>query len=111
MRNPKFTQGMDEVFEFLNDLGRLDVDDYRKDHILWEILTALRGPDSGDEVLKDNTTAKLRGALFHKLARANGAISLERSIPEHVEHIDPDGKEFHFLSHFNRAVEAFRKLK
>lgn len=41
---------------------------------LWVLLTALRGPDSGDEALKDVTTALIRGAVCHKLASRGGGI-------------------------------------
>lgn len=39
---------------------------------LWDVLTALRGPDSGDEGLKETTTEVIRSVAF-PLVKAEGA--------------------------------------
>lgn len=54
--------------QMLNELRRFmdSAREYEK-VALWKVLTALRGPDSGDGVLKEATTAVIRYHLFGKL--------------------------------------------
>jgi hypothetical protein len=42
--------------------------------ILWRILTALRGPDSGDGPLKSQTTLVIRRAVLPSTAQYGGAL-------------------------------------
>lgn len=53
------------VVEHLNNASCEDARD------LWNVLTALRGPDDGDEKLKWETTAVIRGAVGLDGSRAD----------------------------------------
>lgn len=74
---------------------------------LWNILTALRGPDNGDNLLKEATTAVLR----HKLWLDEWSIGLfasnpdEQALLEIRKQIDV-GENSHFTRHIMAAFKS-----
>jgi hypothetical protein len=54
---------------------------------LWAVLSAMRGPDSDDQILKSRTTAVLRDAALHTLAQAGGAIVTSLGPPAMLERL------------------------
>ena len=90
--------------------------DYTERHKVWDVLTALRGPDRGDsEFLKTASTALVRGVALGEHA---GACIQEFAS---VEFADTDyfaerrnkasescdgSVDSHFLSHIRRAFDA-----
>lgn len=84
-------------------------------NLLWHVLTALRGPDSGSDVLKEFTTAKVRAAIGIKPTGHNraGAIVGVRptTLPSAVPYNEKHGEiSYHFNAHFSKAVEALKVL-
>lgn len=77
---------------------------------LWHILTALRGPDNGDEELKNLTTARLRGFLgfIHWSISSNTEPLTAGERARRDELLEKC--EYHFLKHWKQAVEAVREL-
>lgn len=85
---------------------------------LWNLLTALRGPDMHDFALKEDTTAKLRTIMFPRLARATSYLADFNGgqIPKQIFDMDRDeltshysatfGSHFH--THFYHALKAVK---
>lgn len=71
--------------------------------MLWNFLTALRGPDSGDWVLKEHTTSRIRQVVerfaWHGGAKVNGGL-VDKSV------LVPD----HFSSHIRYAGLALMHM-
>ncbi|MCK5602656.1 hypothetical protein KAR91_12320 [Candidatus Pacearchaeota archaeon] len=90
---------------------------------LWNILTALRGPDKGNSAAKYVTASRIRGELLGKrficLKSIHGAYAFCSkedavafcSLSEEIETGDDVRRECgaHFANHFTRAVEALKK--
>jgi hypothetical protein len=89
------------------------------------VLTALRGPDSGSETLKNETTARLRAAAFPRCAKAAladrdhtfahgakyGAPLDPRGRPLFKDGLNPDGhRSDHFMGHVTKACEVLAEL-
>lgn len=76
---------------------------------IWDILTALRGEDKGDEQVKVNTTARIRAEFFNDDYCSR--LALFKSHPIH-EDLIPHIKNFfttanpHFRGHIHFAVIA-----
>jgi len=82
-KRPKYTKGMNEIRRLLDKIGRQDTGDYSKNHAIWMILSALRGPDNGNQKLKSYTTARLRLRVCRrswnlKLLIAHCLVKLEK---------------------------------
>ena len=97
-------QQLKEIVDFLNE-NKLNAEGRR----LWDVLTALRGPDSNDGNLKRQTTARLRGAIG---LQDNLTYFISNEKPEYVN-VEAAFKEnpyfsFHFGEHFNSALAAVR---
>ena len=74
---------------------------------LWAILTALRGPDSGDYAVKQATTARLRHVIGLREYNSDSFLRYFTTSPEPLMKCQHgDGKSVHFVSHFNHAVET-----
>ena len=77
---------------------------------LWNILTALRGPDNHSDELKDATTAVIRWYAGIPQENSGYAISLpdsEASAEFRVKLLkNLKGKDRHFVSHARGAFEA-----
>jgi len=80
---------------------------------LWAILTALRGPDTNNMVVKALTTQKIRGAVGLSSNNSANAYSSEEK-PEMIlslHSFETTHKEnLHFINHHNYAVEALMNL-
>jgi hypothetical protein len=90
-------------------------DDDRLADNLWSILTALRGPDTQNRLLKDLTTARVRSAiglepnwLFTVSLPKDTLLSVTK-----ISDVFPYilNREYgHFISHYNAAYGALRNL-
>ena len=75
---------------------------------LWEVLTALRGPDSGDSTAKLATTAVIRKAAFPSEPNV-GAVygeDTEHYLAYRTRLWADDDCNWHFTSHAQRAFRA-----
>lgn len=79
---------------------------------VWDVLTALRGPDNEDSRLKYDTTARIRSKAFPRLAMRNEFEDVARAIfstnldrPEKPKGI-PYSTHPHFLSHVSMAARV-----
>lgn len=84
---------------------------------LWNVLTALRGPDDANEALKVAKTVPIRRAAFPKSAAIAGTYGHVNGAffgrPENKE-VDSNTNLFytsHFISHIRNAAEALGILK
>lgn len=80
---------------------------------LWNVLSALRGPDDGDWLLKTQTTEPIRRTAFPKVAAKSDTLKGYSGIPA-----DFYGKEFtrpigssHFAEHVRSAANALGLIK
>ena len=81
---------------------------------LWDVLSALRGPDDDDEITKKKTTIPIRAAAFPKLKKALDSSSRWISGPSNrcpgmgmngVSPYDSTGRG-HFYTHANGAARV-----
>jgi len=84
-------------------------------HILYDVLTLLRGPDQNKDFLKEITTEKIRHLLFSGNSPVGYcAVSVDpitKSDLEKIGEIDmPNRTTSHFLRHVADAFEQLRKL-
>lgn len=94
-------QMLDAVVKFLN------VED-EESTMLWNILTALRGPDSEDFRLKLDTTARLRHAIgLRSYTGKHQGYFMTNDRPLRSYSVTPS----HFGNHFNWAVEALGNIQ
>lgn len=84
---------------------------------VWDILTALRGPDNNNDVLKELTTCRLRFKLGFKEGDSLGFIVNSDGVPlapalEAVKNRYGVGAvSIHFQGHFDKAIQAVGKLQ
>lgn len=118
------THNRKELKKLLKDIvAFLNTDSYDSAY-LWHILTALRGPDTdrpGVVGIKDNTTARIRGAIGIRTERVFGA-SINYAVPQYklvldknsgfyitdTQYVDTTG--FHFMQHYHNALTALIAL-
>ncbi len=75
---------------------------------LWAILTALRGPDDDDEVVKSRTTSIIRARVLPHLSRAAGAfVNMSDPLPNPS---DVNTPSTHFNNHIGTALSAIARL-
>lgn len=101
-----------ELRKVLNVIEKALLSDTRLCIQLWDVLTALRGPDTYDKELKDRTTVPIRRAAFPQLAKVedeNGCGYIPASFSNF------EGNAFdkkwadgptHFAAHAKRAATA-----
>lgn len=78
---------------------------------LWAILTALRGPDSGDDELKQATTSRLRHAIRLREYESGPFWSHFCTSQGPLTKINySSDKSPHFVGHFNSAIEVLQKF-
>jgi hypothetical protein len=85
---------------------------------LWDILTALRGPDDGNPDLKQITTATVRGAIGIMSGGNTGAIvSNQRPFGADLDRFlltdrlqNEHKAAYHFVSHYREALIALKSL-
>ena len=73
---------------------------------LWEVLTALRGPDSGDMIVKNATTIHIRAAAFPRTAQNHtlpAKFAIAGDEPSLNESLAGGG---HFASHVYFALRT-----
>lgn len=83
---------------------------------LWGILTALRGPDNGDEIIKEHFTAKVRttalpktGIVANEGLYAMFALHPLTEAEAHVLVGKAKERSGHFFSHMTWAIESLIK--
>jgi len=91
-------------------------------HSLWTILTALRGPDHTEDdpyeaevvMLKDETTAIIRGVVLPTFTKKSGGILKTNKTKEDLENLasssNPLSKSLHFGEHIRSAANVILKL-
>lgn len=67
-RSVSFRRVLRDIESYILREAKLESGEGRK---LWDVLTALRGPDDGDVTVKAQTTEIVRSAAFPKLAKAS----------------------------------------
>lgn len=70
---------------------------------LWSVMSALRGPDSGDEVLKYQTTGVIRAQAFGQRPHGIGFLTWN---PISTSIHCPEAPYSHFNSHIQYAAHA-----
>lgn len=97
---------LDHIDRFLCERRRGDA------RRLWQVLTALRGPDNGDRLLKLRTTAALRSAAFPRLA--DKAVFFQPAqfadAASYQAPAGPGSDLWHFTAHVRMAAAALREL-
>lgn len=86
---------------------------YMPSRHLWNVLTALRGPDSDNTTLKEVTTARIRGVVGMAIQFNNtgAVVSDDRSL---LPELETDHKSYsreptrHFQFHYGLAAKALR---
>lgn len=104
-------QLIDSMVSFLNTRPREEA------HLLWDILSALRGPDAAhSEVLKEITTARVRGAVGLK-PTSFAIVDTQEPIYKDMNVWDMTTElsrlyraEYHFAKHYGNAVKALKAL-
>jgi hypothetical protein len=85
---------------------------------LWDILTALRGPDNGNYHLKEETTAKIRAGIGLKHGNVGYATVSDskplpstdyRAVNRAILAKFPDDKN-HFSFHYAKAIQGLTEL-
>lgn len=71
---------------------------------LWDVLSALRGPDSQDPILKHRTTEAIRTRAFPKCAKHNRHLPALFAMPTTL--YSSSGPKGHFQSHADKAWAA-----
>lgn len=98
----------------LDKLDEIIVADDATSRELWDVLTALRGPDSGDARLKHESTVHIRQAAFPRTAEAqrNDGPFIEAYMTPTATFNgarlarDYNGGGYHFSSHAMKAAVA-----
>lgn len=114
---------IEQIVEVLNEDNHIGEDAGSENtsggRALWDILTALRGPDGDDTRLKDETTAKVRAAIGMKAGNAGAAIvSDKKPFPStdsydtsiHLKFLGSARNPNHFTRHYGLAVRALTLL-
>jgi len=100
-REQEAKQLLERLVDFMNsksDMPSLD---------LWNILTALRGPDSEDDFLKNKTTARIRGAIGLDPRGLFFRVSTEKPCTLNFNEMDAQD---HFRIHYNNAIRSLKKF-
>lgn len=115
---PTVRQIIDALVRVLNEGPVTDAE------LLWNLITILRGPDSSDDKLKEDTVAAIRGVLG--LTYRN--IVVTHRSPVGIESVDPNRPldtrlnvrikveekypkaQSHFVTHYTNALIALKRL-
>jgi len=85
---------------------------YEEQKVLWDVMSALRGPDNDDLTLKHATTSIIRQKLFGTYCTLGGYVDINGDTLQRVElrqanqHINYCHPNRHFLMHAQRAFET-----
>lgn len=112
----------ERVRELLNTIDNMlmkqDTYEEAKDSSdLWSVLSALRGPDSGDDRVKDKTTVLIRRAAFPRTTREGRGTpqavftGVYDFRPEVLMETVNEAVDHHFESHIAQAALALGILK
>jgi hypothetical protein len=109
-----------EIVEFLNYSS--------EGRSMWQILTALRGPDNNSDEIKEKTTQRFRHQLGIQSRNGGGALTSEQPIDlvapldtsnvfsslqgqtDYLKDRLPVDVQWHFMQHFIQGVNALRSL-
>jgi hypothetical protein len=97
---------LDQIDEFLSSRENGEDGSARK---LWDVLTALRGPDDGDHSLKQRTTCVIRTEAFPRTSERSFNVGAEFSgglIPFRAGCHQAKDFASHFTSHATHAAQA-----
>lgn len=72
---------------------------------LWDILSALRGPDDGNSDAKDAATAVIRWYVFKRTDIPGGMI-INQDTPEYASYRISSARSYHFSRHVSAAFAA-----
>jgi hypothetical protein len=101
-KKPTFKDAQNYLRAFFRDARNSEV------RLLWDVLSALRGPDYEESVDKDATTAVIREAFLGPKTQvfpADFAVdSAERA--ERRDDMVSGSESYHFLSHARNAFDA-----
>lgn len=97
----------------LDELGKMLVADTENARDLWDVMTALRGPDNEDDDIKRATTEVIRWHLLGKdpnMSHFSGSYCGQDSEADmrlrlHLTQACPE-EGLHFLNHATKAFEA-----
>jgi len=98
---------LDAIVKFLNVGDQESVN-------LWGVLTALRGPDSGNDEIKGLTTSRLRhdiGLREYSNEFYGYFLTNAQPLVAYKGDISPASASLHFVSHFNEAVRSLQNLR
>ncbi len=95
------------ILRELKGWGRPSKASVRESIALWNVLTALRGPDNENDMVKTRTTAVIRGAMpgLYKLSKDNGAYAY---VDRDYCRICADDGGPHFYTHAQQAARVLR---
>ena len=106
IKTPTTTRGMLNLIDKF--LARCDGESGN----LWDVLSALRGPDDDDEITKKRTTLLIRAAAFPRLSKAldkkdweSGPSGRRPGMNDSPQTYDPTG-DGHFYTHANGAAKV-----
>jgi hypothetical protein len=110
LTNRRAVQLLDRLVTALNQQGKASED-------LWNIVTALRGPDNDHNHLKELTTQRIRAAIGLREG-FTGGVFLARPSALSTDEIATRNRYFetdeliehHFKVHYYRAVDAISRL-
>lgn len=111
-----------KINDILDQIDEVLCEDHAAARKLWSILTALRGPDDGNDELKTRTTAIIRAKAFPKFADVYDLDVILRKKFNHMGvEVNPDkadwDKQFdqasgkHFRQHAEYAMCALSFLR
>jgi hypothetical protein len=90
-------------------LSTMEEGEHARDYHLYDVLTALRGPDSGYSTVKSVLTERLRGIVF-TLNECPGDYRTDSLTSKELEELKTQTGELshHIATHLRRAVSATR---
>jgi len=80
---------------------------------VWNIITALRGPDSDNDEMKAQTTQNIRGAIGLAEINSCGAFTghaTPKGIEDAFGYSVKTNEKKHFIKHYKYAVESLLEL-
>lgn len=101
---PQEMKRLRKVFEDINailDTAHASLEASSEAHVLWDLLTALRGPDDASIAVKLATTARIRAYLVPAAEKIGADVS-ETHCPD-INLINPGN---HFGGHIVKATHA-----
>lgn len=107
-RRPNIKQLLDRVVKILNTDAPNNSNEREDARAFWNILTALRGPDTDNDVIKHRTTCRIRGVIGMVPGNAAGAVV--RTTPQVSTEAEREDRNYHFNAHYRYAVDAVARI-